>query len=503
MKLHKKQFNRSTWIFYLGMFAVFLMSLTLRFWQLERFNTLVFDEVYYAKFANDYLTRTSFFNAHPPLSQYIIAIGIAIGTHLPFGKTAVNGLTGSMLSPWDYRWLNALTGSFIPLVVGALGYQLLRRRTFAFLAALFVACDGLFLVESRYALNNIYLVLFGILGQLFLLKTVEAEGKKRLLWLVLAGIGFGASAAVKWNGLWFLFGAYLILICAWAVRLIQGNRGNEEPIRDINSALLPPESPVQKLTELTFVEVCWSLAVIPILVYSICWIPHLHLNPTPNFWQMQTEILTYHERIKSGPSVHPYCSTWYSWPLMLRPIVYFYKTASNNAQPDPVLPPLPSGATETIFDVHAMGNPFLWWFSTLALILVAGVLIHRIVVWFQTRQVASVDSLEQQPILFPPTAQMWMVLYLIVNWAANLLPWMKVSRCVFLYHYMGCSVFGALTLAWWVDRWLHSPQTRLRGMGVTIVFLVLAAFIFWMPIYLGLPLSQMEWKIRMWLPSWV
>ncbi|MEG4998191.1 dolichyl-phosphate-mannose--protein mannosyltransferase [Microcoleus sp. B4-D4] len=504
MQENKKQLKKSTAVFYLGMLAVFILSLTLRFWELERFNTLVFDEVYYAKFANDYLTRTPFFNAHPPLSQYIIAIGIAIGTHLPFGKTAVNGLTGSMLSPWDYRWLNALTGSFIPLVVGALAYQLLRRRTFAFLAALFIACDGLFLVESRYALNNIYLVLFGILGQVFILKSVENAGKKRWLWLVLAGIGFGASAAVKWNGLWFLFGAYLILICAWAVRLIQGNRGNEEPIRDINSALLPPESPVQKLTELTFVEVCWSLAVIPILVYSICWIPHLHLNPTPNFWQMQTEILTYHERIKSGPDVHPYCSAWYSWPLMLRPIVYFYKTASNNGQPDPVLPPLPSGATETIFDVHAMGNPFLWWFSTLALILVAGVLIHRIVVWFQTRQVASVDSLEQQqPILFPPTAQMWMVLYLIVNWAANLLPWMKVSRCVFLYHYMGCSVFGSLTLAWWVDRWLHSPQTRLRGMGVTIIFLVLAAFIFWRPIYLGLPLSQWEWNLRMWLRSWV
>jgi dolichyl-phosphate-mannose--protein O-mannosyl transferase len=40
-------------------------------------------------------------------------------------------------------------------------------------------------------------------------------------------------------------------------------------------------------------------------------------------------------------------------------------------------------------------------------------------------------------------------------------------------------------------------------MGVTIIFLVLGAFIFWMPIYLGLPLSQWEWKIRMWLASWV
>jgi len=76
MKIKKKQFNQSNVIFSLAMLGVFLFSLSLRFWKLERFNTLVFDEVYYAKFANDYLTKTPFFNAHLPLSQYIIAIGI-------------------------------------------------------------------------------------------------------------------------------------------------------------------------------------------------------------------------------------------------------------------------------------------------------------------------------------------------------------------------------------------------------------------------------------------
>lgn len=505
MKLNKKQFNKSTFVFALGMLGIFLVSLALRFWELERFNTLVFDEVYYAKFANNYLTKTPFFNAHPPLSQYIIAIGIWIGTHLPFGKTAVNSMTGSLLSPWDYRWPGALTGSFIPLVVGALAYQLVRRRSYAFLAALFAACDGLFLVESRYALNNIYLVLFGILGQLFILKSVEAEGKKRWMWLILAGIGFGGSAAIKWNGLWFLFGTYLMLICAWAVSCIQGNRGEEAPRIEGNSALIPDESPVQKLTRLSFVEVWLSLAVIPVLVYCISWIPHLQLNPTPNFWEMQTEILTYHQRIKSGPDVHPYCSAWYGWPLMLRPVVYFFKKTTNNAQPDPVLPPLPEGATEAIFDVHAMGNPLLWWLSTLALILAIGILLHRIWVWLKTRSEASVELIEQQRSIlrFPPTVEMWLTLYVIVNWLANLLPWVKVSRCIFLYHYMGCSVFASLALAWWTDRWLHSPQTRLRGMGVTVIFLVVGAFIFWMPVYLGLPLSQWEWQMRMWLPSWV
>lgn len=497
MTLLKNLSQKSIPWFKLGLSGIFLFSLALRFWGLDRFNTLVFDEVYYAKFANDYLTNTSFFNAHPPLSQYIIAIGIWIGSHLPFGQNSVNGLTGSLLSPWDYRWINALTGSFIPLVVAALAYQLTRRRSYAFIAALFSACDALFLVESRYALNNIYLVLFGLLGQLFFLKALAVQQpKKRWIYLIIAGVWFGASIAIKWNGLWFLLGAYLLLGFAWGMRLI--TKQSESPLNH------PLQSPLQNLTTLNLVQIGVSLAVIPVVIYSLAWIPHLQLNPTPNFWQMQQEILGYHQRIKSGPDVHPYCSTWYSWPLMIRPIVYFYKKAKIDGEIDPVLPSFPAGMTEAIYDVHAMGNPFLWWFSTFAILLGVGILIHRFLVWLETQKVASAEGLEQSyPVRFPPTPELWLVLYLAMNWLANLLPWARVTRCIFLYHYMGSSVFSLLALAWWVDRWIHSPQRHLRGRGVTIIFLILLAFVFWMPVYLGLPLSAWGWKVRMWLSSWI
>jgi len=43
-----------------GWLLCFFVCVALRFWGLSRFNTLVFDEVYYAKFANNYLTRTPF-----------------------------------------------------------------------------------------------------------------------------------------------------------------------------------------------------------------------------------------------------------------------------------------------------------------------------------------------------------------------------------------------------------------------------------------------------------
>jgi len=234
MNFSKKLSSLSISWFGIGMAAIFLLSIGLRFWGLERFNTLVFDEVYYAIYSNNYLIEKQFFNAHPPLSQYIIAIGIWIGSHLPIGQDTVNGLTGSMRSTWSYRWLNALTGSFIPLVVAAIAYQLNGRRRFAFIAGLFAAADGLFLVESRYALNNVYLVIFGLLGQLFFLIALNQSKQRRWLNLALSGVFFGASACIKWNGLWFLLGVYLIWVVAHLMQWLL-----PKPI----ALLLPAENP--------------------------------------------------------------------------------------------------------------------------------------------------------------------------------------------------------------------------------------------------------------------
>jgi dolichyl-phosphate-mannose-protein mannosyltransferase len=68
-----------------GIISICIMSIFLRFWGLGRFNELIFDEFYYAKFADNYLTNTQFYNSHPPLSQYLIAIGIWIGDRFAIG----------------------------------------------------------------------------------------------------------------------------------------------------------------------------------------------------------------------------------------------------------------------------------------------------------------------------------------------------------------------------------------------------------------------------------
>jgi dolichyl-phosphate-mannose-protein mannosyltransferase len=488
-------------LFWLGLAGIFLLSLALRFWGLSRFNTLVFDEVYYARFSGHFLKQELIFTGHPPLSTYIIAIGIWLSQWitplLPWVDDSIkNGLSGLFLSPFSYRWLNAVTGAIIPLLVAGIAYLLSYRRSFALIAGLLIAADGLYLVESRYALNNVYLVSFGLLGNLFFLLALRSLAWRRWLWLGLAGVGFGAAGAIKWNGLGFLLGAYGI----WGLSV--GWRGLEWLWIKVRRGAIPAAGrspfPLNNLAQLHLGHILICLALIPALTYYASWLPYMQLDGN-SFWTLQLQTLDYHKRV-GGLEAHPYCSLWYTWPLMLRPIAYFYQIAHGRQEPPPVIgPPTPTNAAAVIYDVHAMGNPFLWWLSTAAIGFLIGLLLLR----FGRRLLSywRKDSGSSRPRSI--SAFDWVALYLLLNWAANLLPWARVTRCVFIYHYMGSLIFAVLGLALITDRWLWSPSQSRKVMAMAIVLLVVFAFVFWMPLYLGLPLTPSELQLRRWLPSWV
>lgn len=486
--------------FWLGIITIFFLSLSLRFWGLHRFNTLVFDEVYYANFATNYLTDTPFFDGHPPLAKYIIAFGIWFSRYFPFPKNnLVNGLSGYLLSPLQYRWLNAFTGSFIPLLVAAIAYNLSYRYSFCLLVGFFTACDGIFLVESRYALINQYVVFFGLLAQLLFLLALANEGVKFNLLLLFAGIIFGASISCKWNGLSFLLGIYLPCFLLRAAKFLIAKyqsfcifKKREKSYFQINNISL-----IEKIASINFIKLVFFLGVVPVIIYSLIWIPHLQLDTRYGFLEVHQKILQFHKGLGGNHSyIHPYCAPWYTWPLMIRPIAYYYQMASSIKDRLPVFgPPLPNGTGKVLYDVHAMGNPFLWWFGLAAILFVAFAFLWQLAFAnFHKNNVAVTTSI---------SVDMGISLFLLCNYAANLLPWAGVSRCVFIYHYMTSVVFAFLAIAWLVDRCLASYNLVLRASGVTIIFLIVAGFVFWMPIYLGLPLSPEGYKMRMWFDSWI
>lgn len=455
--------------FWLGILGIWGLSLGLRFWGLSRFNTLVFDEIYFAKFGHNYLTHTAFFDAHPPLGKYLIAVGI--------------WLEG--FNPWGYRWMNALFGSCIPLIVAGLGYQLTRRYGFALLAGVLTVLDGLLLVESRYGLINVYLLTFGLLGQWFLLlSSAKPRGWTHWLWLSLSGLSFGAAAATKWNSLGFLLGIYL---CWAALRL--GRWGQK---RQTNEQLLDGFTQLSPLKLFIFIPCLGGL------LYSLVWIPHLLQNPEFNFVQVHEQMFAYHERVGSGPKVHPYCSPWYSWPLLLRPVSYFYQRAMSLTEQVPIIgPPLPAKETPIIYSVYATGNPLLWWGTTIAMVLVLALCLWQISTWIARRRSGSKSTpqlyISDQPLLT----------FLAASYIANLLPWLSISRCAFLYHYMPAYLFASLALAWLIETWSRSAASGLKILAGSLVLVSMASFIFWLPFYLGLPLSQQTWQIRIWLNSWI
>jgi dolichyl-phosphate-mannose--protein O-mannosyl transferase len=115
----------------------------------------MFDEVYHAKTALQYLKGeppTEW--VHPPTAKLLIAIGVWL-----FGYV-----------PWAWRLLPALAGVALAPVFYFLARRVLSTERAAVIASVLLLCDGVYLVQSRIAMTNIFAVLFQVAAALFILR---------------------------------------------------------------------------------------------------------------------------------------------------------------------------------------------------------------------------------------------------------------------------------------------------------------------------------------------
>ncbi|MBD2231696.1 phospholipid carrier-dependent glycosyltransferase [Phormidium tenue] len=463
------------WGWMLGLGAI---ALSLRLTGLGRIHGLVFDEVYYVPFAIDYLQGTPSFDAHPPLAKYLIALGLWLGQWPAswLGWPTVE-VEGALVSPIAFRWLNAIVGATVPVLLAALafalsyGYRPQRRHTFALLTGLLMTVEGLTLVESRLALINIYGLALGLLGQWASVRAGQAEHPSRWRWV--AGLALGAAVNVKWNwaGLW-------LGLLLWEVFTI----GGEAPLPksrfpgEINVEV-PSGSPSPWgirgwwLRGNPWCRRVIYLGVIPLATYLLLWLPHLALTGE-SLGGIHRRLWAAHQSIAAGAG-HDYCSPWHSWPLMVRPVAYFYERTGQ-------------GATAIATTIHAMGNPVLWWLGTAAILALG--------LGWLSRQLTS----KNRWVGSPSNA---VVPFILLNYLTNWLPWALVSRCTFLYHAMGMAALSTLGLAWLMAQWWQNPRDR----PLTLVLLgaIALSFWFWLPLYLGLPLSLEALHRRWLLPGWI
>ncbi len=263
--------------FYYAIFFIFIAATVLRFYALPSPPDQIFDEVYFPVFAQDYLTQTDFFDAHPPLGKLIIAGSIRL-----FGN-----------NPLGWRYFNALTGLMLLAVGAGLAYDLTGRRESALLALTLMAIDPMALVESRVGLINIYLAFFSLLGLWFGWRWWKG---KNAPWLnyILALVFFSGAAAVKWIGLGALGAMVLFIILAYVLLKIS-----------------PP-------------RITWKhillLLIIPAIYLSI-FIPDALRGQDIVWWH--TSAYNYHAHLNA---THPYGANWWTWPIVQRPIWLYFKS---------------------------------------------------------------------------------------------------------------------------------------------------------------------------------
>lgn len=364
--------------------------------------------------------------------------------------------------------MNALVGSCIPLVVMAIAHTLYhrqsaQRQTFVLLAGFFVAIDGLFITESRYALLNVYMVFLGLLGHwLWLQANVQEKNNEPVrgtVYRILAGVALGGAIAVKWNGL-----GYVLSLLIW-----------EAIARKIWQA-----APRIIIRSLLTALICGLL--IPALTYSLIWLPHLYLTGE-SLRGVHSSLLSFHRQLAALG--HPACSRWFTWPLLIKPIAYWYETAGSQA-----------------YTVNNLGNPALWWLSGAATAL------------FFFKQFSDIASRLRRRLAAPPTVSSPatarfgssnLSTYWLIGYAANWLPWILVGRCTFIYLYMPAVVFSFMVLAWLLSEWIHSAPEggSSRMMGLAFIGVIILAALFWLPLSLGSPLSLESLQLRWWLKSWI
>ncbi|MGA1278896.1 MAG: dolichyl-phosphate-mannose--protein mannosyltransferase [Candidatus Nanopelagicaceae bacterium] len=306
---------------------IILIAALVRFINLGRPETLVFDELYYVDGARDLLDvgvevdgSDAEFVVHPPLGKWLISIGIAIFGDESFG----------------WRFTTALIGIATVVLLYLISLKLFDSEPVALLAASLMALDGLAIVMSRTALLDNFLTFFVLLAFFFLIK-------ERFL---LMGIALGAAMSVKWSGLYFLL-AFLIIAAIWNVRSFLERKD-------------------QRLLSVI------AAAPIALLTYIISWVGWFRsdrgwdrdsgTNALSSLWNYHREIYNFHSTLDAD---HPYRSHPWSWLVMGRPTSFFYES------------PEGCGAKNCSQEILALGNPLIWWFGTIAIAVVIGYAITR------------------------------------------------------------------------------------------------------------------------------
>ena len=366
-------------------------------------NSMYFDEIYHGRTALEHLRSIRpYERTHPPLGKEIIAASIYTLGMTPFG----------------WRFPGALFGVLMLIVLYILLKNMFGKTVVAACGTLLLGFDFMRFVQTRIATIDTYGVFFILLAYLFMYRYMTTDSnapfRKSLAPLMLSGLFFGLGCASKWIVIYA--GAGLAVL--YTIRLIllfKHYRDNTRPGFGFY------------LTKTLLFSVLF-FCVVPAIIYCLSYIPYgfaqgmtLEGGMLWNrgfyeiIWDNQELMFTYHGRLIAE---HPYSSHWWQWLLDVKPILYVNQYTGNMRS-----------------SFAAFGNPVVWWGGFIAMLIMAS----RVVLYRDGK-----------------------AMFILIGYLSQLVPWIPVTRIVFIYHYFPSTLFIVMALAHVFDTMIESGRAQSR-----------------------------------------
>jgi dolichyl-phosphate-mannose--protein O-mannosyl transferase len=279
-------------------------------------------------------------------------------------------------------------------------------------------------------------------------------------WLIALGVVLGMAGSVKWSALYFLVAFGLFTFWAdWKARRAIGH----SPFPSIGQGLI---------NALTLIFTSAS-------VYVLSWLGWIRdadawgRQEAPNWWlslfSYHRQILDFHANLESD---HPYQANAFSWLINLRPTAFYFEQFEGSQ--------ICGWLSSCTVAITAMPNLVIWFAGFVALL------------WLIKNRRRS------------QSAQL-----VILGFIAGWLPWVFfLERTAFQFYAVALVPFLilALTLAlqhYWKRGFLLGVSKLRSKRIMTLVVVATLASLFYLPLWIGLPVPYELWRMQLLLPIWI
>ena len=420
-------------------------SFITHFYKIYQPEKVVFDEVYFAKFAQSYLNHNYFFDIHPPLGKLILAGAAYLADFDPNEEFKEIGQEYKYNEYILVRSANAFFATMkIPLLYLAARFCGCSP-SWAFVAGFLPAVDNAFITESRVILTDGILHFFSAFAIFSIAYTSSRRSYYVSVILVALSCAFASSTKFTAMGLYFPVAIVFFLNYKFLYTVLAG---------------------------------CIILLVFFIVMLGTFMI-HLALlkNPTDDcafhsndfckklsnmtlfgyykgvFDLVPTMLLT-----NLGLNATHQCSShWYQWPFMAGRATYMYLDPEDQSS-----------------QMWCIGTPTVWYMALFGMIIFY-------VLFFTNRPLC--------------TRNFW----LFAGYIASFLPFILIKRVVFNYHYLIPLMFSIVMSSVACEELFGSSWAG----ALFICLLNFLVFLHFSPLTYSLPIDYAGFIKRMWFKSWM